>query len=369
MATLHHDDMLSAMKHVLQSAKYSDLTIICGNREFNVHRSIVCPRSRFFAAACDGKFLEGKTGKIILAGDDVETVKRMISYLYTLDYEDEERYDAKPVGDLVDLPIADKVVGAKSATAKERPRSTEGCRPALFSSVRVYAIAEKYDIPALKTLAKERFSEWAKSNWSHKDFPILVREVFESTPTSDRGLRDVASQLFAKHVKLLLQGNGDLDVIEDLGDLWLGVLRQVLEDKEEEMAKVLSGKVDEMDRAVAEKEEEVDMIQICRLEEVEREKALNGALQAEVAKLNSMLEAIRGENKRLNVQLRTLESDLDEKNNELQRKAKKVNDLERCRHCRESFNARLEDFKYSGITEVDFRAWDLLPKILSDFMS
>jgi hypothetical protein len=57
MAALHHKDMLNANKELLQSSKYSDLTIICGNREFNIHRSIVCPRSRFFAAACDGEFL------------------------------------------------------------------------------------------------------------------------------------------------------------------------------------------------------------------------------------------------------------------------------------------------------------------------
>jgi len=42
--------------------------------------------------------------------------------------------------------------------------------------------------------------------------------------------------------------------------------------------------------------------------------------------------------------------DLGGKSNELERKAKKINDLERCRHCREPFDTHLEDFKYSGIT-------------------
>jgi hypothetical protein len=230
----------------------------------------------------------------------VGTVKRMISYLYTLDYEDEEHFDAKAMDSLVGLPVTDEEVEATSVRAQKKRRLTEESRPALFSSVRVYAIAEKYDIPALKALAKERFSEWAKSNWSHKDFPILVREVFESTPSSDRGLRDVVSQLCAKYVKPLTQGNGVLDVIEDLGDLWLGVLRQVLKNKEEEMEKVLICKGEEMHRAVEERKKEVETIAMCRVEDVDRERALNAVLQEEVATLIPRFRLYRG---RMNVLL------------------------------------------------------------------
>jgi hypothetical protein len=49
--------MIQSLKSILESGKYSDLTISCGDRVFNVHRAVVCPRSSFFAAACDGKFL------------------------------------------------------------------------------------------------------------------------------------------------------------------------------------------------------------------------------------------------------------------------------------------------------------------------
>ena len=42
---------------LLQTGKYSDLVIKCGAKEWNVHRSIVCEGSNFFAAACDGPFM------------------------------------------------------------------------------------------------------------------------------------------------------------------------------------------------------------------------------------------------------------------------------------------------------------------------
>lgn len=34
------------------TAEYSDLTISCGNKNYLVHKAIVCPRSDFFASAC-----------------------------------------------------------------------------------------------------------------------------------------------------------------------------------------------------------------------------------------------------------------------------------------------------------------------------
>jgi hypothetical protein len=57
MTAFNSKGMLGGMKSILESAKYSDLTLSCSDREFHVHRAIVCPRSPFFAAACDGKFL------------------------------------------------------------------------------------------------------------------------------------------------------------------------------------------------------------------------------------------------------------------------------------------------------------------------
>ena len=36
--------------------KYSDLRILCGSEIFPAHRCIVCPRSGFFAGACDSEF-------------------------------------------------------------------------------------------------------------------------------------------------------------------------------------------------------------------------------------------------------------------------------------------------------------------------
>ena len=56
MAKIHNACLTSSLSGIFKSSEYSDMTIRCGSEEFKVHRAIVCPRSTFFSAACNGGF-------------------------------------------------------------------------------------------------------------------------------------------------------------------------------------------------------------------------------------------------------------------------------------------------------------------------
>ncbi len=60
MTNPHHARLMASNAKLLQTGKYSDLTVRCGAREWQLHRSIVCEGSKFFAVACDGPFLVGE---------------------------------------------------------------------------------------------------------------------------------------------------------------------------------------------------------------------------------------------------------------------------------------------------------------------
>ena len=51
--TSHHVPQFSGL---LESGKYSDLTLTCDSRSWKVHKGVLCLQSDFFAKACDGDF-------------------------------------------------------------------------------------------------------------------------------------------------------------------------------------------------------------------------------------------------------------------------------------------------------------------------
>lgn len=98
---LNYSRAILTIDSLLKEGKYSDLTITCGDDSYAVHKAIVCSRSPFFAACCDGDFKvgystssqvlahclqEAKSGVVDLPDDDPLAVKMMIRYLYTGTY-------------------------------------------------------------------------------------------------------------------------------------------------------------------------------------------------------------------------------------------------------------------------------------------
>jgi hypothetical protein len=74
--------------------------------------------------------------------------------------------------------------------------------PHLITHARVYALAEKYQIAGLKSLAKRKFAAQVALHHSSTEFPSAMLEVYESTVESDRGLRDVITQTFRRNPEI-----------------------------------------------------------------------------------------------------------------------------------------------------------------------
>lgn len=72
----------------------------------------------------------------------------------------------------------------------------------LLAHTRVYALAEKYDVPALKSLAKRKFEIAMACHYDSPEFADAIEEVYCSTIDSDRGLRSVVIQAIANHPAL-----------------------------------------------------------------------------------------------------------------------------------------------------------------------
>ena len=63
-------------------------------------------------------------------------------------------------------------------------------------------LSVKYDIPALKSLAKRKFEMAMACFYDSPEFADAIEEVYCSTIDNDRGLRDVVLQAFRSHPQL-----------------------------------------------------------------------------------------------------------------------------------------------------------------------
>ncbi|KAK3719924.1 hypothetical protein LTR37_004047 [Vermiconidia calcicola] len=244
------------------TSKYSDLTITCNYRQWAVHRAIVCSRSGFFDGACSSQFREANSGVIDLSEEDEDAVEQMIHFFYHLDYlnrperpmatmfrhransnarrrlpkkldlyliedplltqagcyvSDEPQSPTTPSEGRISPDLVEGKVRSPKSRSQTPPlvhdddsdyesaeEEDELAQPAshLTMHTRVYALAEKYDIPSLKQLAKTKFEMEMACYYDSPEFAEAIEEVYCSTIDSDRGLRDVVLETFTCHPQL-----------------------------------------------------------------------------------------------------------------------------------------------------------------------
>ena len=178
---------------------------------------------------------ESITATITLEDDDPSTVRRMLTYLYTLDYDDGDAFPA---------------------VARDESRDTDGPVPGLtpkpdvndakmishgksMNNIHVYALVDKYNIPGLIELAKIKFKTCMTRKVKITRFAEIIDSVFSSTPETDPGLRDIIiSKAANTSTPTQILREGPLaSVIRDHSTFGLGLLRKVVKNHVSEQEK------------------------------------------------------------------------------------------------------------------------------------
>ena len=277
MDDIHKSGIVKGLQNLLTSSEYSDLIIRSGSEEFKVHRAIICPRSKFFAAACKGLFQvccdntrsgtiwsimlinvfqEGETGIITLQDDDTPTVRRMLKYLYTLDYDDKgeaasvtthshgkgasESLQAATVTytnhnsftGIEMLPVA------RSAVVELSEGDVLGYHE-LLNNVAVYAIADKYDIPELETLAAKKFNTALRKSGGSglvsdmASVRAVIDAVFNTTPDTKYGLRSAMFEFCEYWKEEIIDNEDSAAIVKDYGEIGLAMIRELFREREQ----------------------------------------------------------------------------------------------------------------------------------------
>ena len=95
----------------------------------------------------------------------------------------------------------------------------EGEDGPLALNASMYALGDKYDIEHLKDLAREYFSAFLESHALNDDFFNAVTIIYDTTLSSDRGLRNCITPEFRKHWSKLRVDEKFMDIVRSNCDI------------------------------------------------------------------------------------------------------------------------------------------------------
>ena len=161
----------------------------------------------------------------------------MLTYLHTLAYDDEgdaasiQHYMVNGMEAVTPqaLPIKRTSLGAEEyLRVEEQLRHVK-----LMNNVAVYAVAQKYGIGELKELASAKFCELLRLKTSTHELPSLIDAVFGTTSVTDPRLRNATVEYCTQYSTEIVADNRVCISIRDHGELGLGMLQRMIEEKKE----------------------------------------------------------------------------------------------------------------------------------------
>ncbi|KAF7945287.1 hypothetical protein EAE96_010065 [Botrytis aclada] len=115
----------------------------------------------------------------------------------------------------------------RSATYGQSSANIELQAEDLIKHAKVYIMAEKYDIQALKTLARQKYSFVADNYWNSCCFVQSIELIFDGTPDISEGdsLRKAVLEVASRYMKQLLVREDFAQMCQERGDIGFAILQ------------------------------------------------------------------------------------------------------------------------------------------------
>ncbi|KAF8251767.1 hypothetical protein K440DRAFT_43594 [Wilcoxina mikolae CBS 423.85] len=192
---------LDAFARLLNSSTHSDITIIVKSATFRAHKAILEIRTSFFTTATltENGFVDLQEQTVTLQEHSPYAVWRFLTYCYTGNYSAES-----------DCPVI---------PSAEDDGHTHLVHP------RVYALADMLGVESLKTLAVKQLQKQLEGQQIKAEaYPSIIMEIYSTTSTQNKDIRDAIIQATKVHVKALEKDEDFKVVISEYPDFAIGLM-------------------------------------------------------------------------------------------------------------------------------------------------
>ena len=158
-----------------------DVTITTQDCSYEVRKDTLSLFSKVLVDMCNSGSRETSTSTLVLQDDDPATVDRMLTFFYRGDYDD----------------------GSAALNGADAEADVEAI---FMANCLVIAIAEKYEIEVLKTLANTKFQKVVDycTTWESDNFFNVVLGIFNTTPDRFLDLKSAMISICARHMDEIL---------------------------------------------------------------------------------------------------------------------------------------------------------------------
>lgn len=181
---------------------------------------------------------EAKSKNVNLPKDSPATIARVLSFLYTGDYDDSSDIILDD-DNSVDSPLspAGSIAIDEMSTGTQ---SSKGDEDIPGNSLSVYLAANRFQINPLKQLAKKKYISWARRNMTNKRLPDVLREAIDVSPLSDHEMHDAIAEFIAENAMVLMKNEKIVTILEDFKACCIGfsVLKRLVKIQASDRAKI-----------------------------------------------------------------------------------------------------------------------------------
>ncbi|KAK3711122.1 hypothetical protein LTR37_009909 [Vermiconidia calcicola] len=192
MSNKSGSSILLNLKELLATGLFSDLILSCEGKQFKVHKNILYTSSPVFRRLLSGGFKEAKEDCSIieLKEDNAEALQTLLHYFYNFVYDD----------------------------------SFLGHGSSMSLPVKVYAIADKYEVPQLQAMAAGKLKKVCDPRNDIEDFVSTIYLIDQNTNPEDRTLWNIVLPVIKDNIDYLIESEQFQALVFEMKDLNLSLL-------------------------------------------------------------------------------------------------------------------------------------------------